>query len=393
MLRTATRYWSDSSVAGFPTQPPLTRIIDGTHFAGSPGVTDLFVRALGIHYPLIQAPMAGSTTPALVAGVSCAGGLGSLGAGYLEPQAILDQAAEVAGLTDRPYAIGLFVMPDEFVVDRAAVNHARQQLDALMAREGLAIRTRVPTRWASRFSEQFAALLEARPTAAIFAFDLIDASQVSQLKQRGIFIIGTATSVPEALAWEERGADAVSLQGAEAGGHRGTFLHDPNDAMIGLFALLPLVAHAVTIPVIAAGGIMDGRGMLAAEILGASASQLGTAFLGCPESAAADSWKQDLPQADAHRVVTIRSFSGRPARGLRNRYVEAMEPGAAELPAYPVLNALTAPLRRAAAEAGRGDLLSEWCGQAASLVRPMPAGALVGVLMDEYRAARRALAV
>jgi nitronate monooxygenase len=356
-------------------------------------MSNAFVQRLGTGRPLIQAPMAGSTTPALVAAVSGAGGLGSLGAGYLEPQAILDQSMQVGRLTGKPYAIGLFVLPDEFDVDMVAVTEARFQLDALMEREGLAVRTSLPARWAPRFSDQFAALCEARPVAAIFAFGLISSAQVRELKQRDIVVIGTATTAAEARAWADRGADAVSLQGAEAGGHRGTFLHEPDDAMIGLFALLPLVAREVDIPIIAAGGIMNGRGMLAAEILGASASQLGTAFLACPESSAADAWKNDLSQAQDHCVATIRSFSGRAARGLRNRYVEAMEPGVAHLPDYPVLNALTAPLRRAAAAAGRGDLMSEWCGQAAGLVRPLPAAELVGLLMDEYRTARRTLAV
>jgi nitronate monooxygenase len=354
-------------------------------------MNDSFVRWLGVQHPLIQAPMAGSTTPALVAAVATSGGLGSLGAGYLEPQAILDQAAEIRRLTDRPYAIGLFVLPDEVTVDMAAVEDAREHLDALMAREGLDVRTRLPDRWAPKFSEQFAALLEVRPAVAIFAFGLLDSGQMRALKQRRIGVIGTATTVTEARAWAECGADAVSLQGAEAGGHRGTFLHDMDDAMIGLFALVPMAARAVDIPVIAAGGIMDGRGMLAAEILGASASQLGTAFLACPESAAAVAWKRDLGQSADHQITTIRSFSGRAARGLRNRYVEQMEPFMANLPDYPVLNALTAPLRRAAAEAGRGDLLSEWCGQAAGGVRAMPATELVAVLMDEYHAARCAV--
>jgi nitronate monooxygenase len=166
--------------------------------------------------------------------------------------------------------------------------------------------------------------------------------------------------------------------------------------MIGLFALLPLTvralaAYAREVPVIAAGGIMDGNGMLAAEVLGAAASQLGTAFLTCPECSAAEAWKRDLLQAEDHRVATIHSFSGRAARGLRNRFVEAMPEAVQGLP-YPVLNALTAPLRRAAAAAGRGDLLSEWCGQAASLVRPQPAAELVARLMHENRLARRALA-
>jgi nitronate monooxygenase len=354
-------------------------------------MTSPFADRLGIEHPLIQAPMAGSTPPELVAAVSNAGGLGALGAGYLEPQAILAQATHIRALGDRPYAIGLFVLPDEFEADMAAVAKAREQLDALMAREGLDVRTSLPPRWAPRFSDQFAALCEARPAAAIFAFGVISHAQLHELHRRDIYVIGTATTVAEARTWADAGADAVSMQGAEAGGHRGSFLHEAEDAMIGLFALLPLAVRAIDLPVIAAGGIMDGRGMLAAEVLGAAASQLGTAFLACPECSAAEAWKQDLPHAEEHRVTTIRGFSGRAARGLRNRFVEAMPQAVQGLP-YPVLNALTAPLRRAAAEAGRGDLLSEWCGQAAGLVRPQPAAELVARLMHEYRLARRSLA-
>jgi nitronate monooxygenase len=349
-----------------------------------------FANRLGIEHPLIQAPMSGSTPPALVAAVSNAGALGSLGAGYLEPPAIIEQAAQIRALGDRPYAIGLFVLPDEFDADMEAVAKARGQLDALMAQEGLDVRTSVPARWAPRFSDQFAALCEARPAVAMFAFGVISPAQRSELRRRDIYLIGTATPVAEARAWADAGADAVCVQGAEAGGHRGTFLHREEDAMIGLFALLPLAVRALQIPVIAAGGIMDGRGVLAAEVLGASASQLGTAFLTCPECSAAEAWKRDMPHVEEHQVATIRGFSGRAARGLRNRFVEAMPEPAQNLP-YPVLNALTAPLRRAAAAAGRGDLLSEWCGQAASLVRPQPAAELVARLMYEYRLARRAL--
>jgi nitronate monooxygenase len=359
-------------------------------------VTSAWHCRLGIEHALIQAPMSGSSPPALAAAVSNAGGLGSIGAGYLEPQAILDQAKQVRASTDRPYAIGLFVLPDDFEADMAAVARAREQLDALMAREGLDVRTSMPARWAPRASDQFAALCEARPAVASFAFGVVTPTQLRALHERDIQVIGTATTVAEALAWADAGADAVCVQGAEAGGHRGTFLHDAEDAMIGLFALLPLTvralaAHAKNIPVIAAGGIMDGRGMLAAEVLGAAASQLGTAFLTCPECSAADAWKRDLPRVQDHQVTTIRGFSGRAARGLRNRFVEAMPEAAQGLP-YPVLNALTAPLRRAAAEAGRGDLLSEWCGQAASMVRPQPAAELVARLMHEYRLAKRELA-
>lgn len=349
-----------------------------------------FVARLGIEHPLIQAPMSGSNTPALVAAVSNAGALGSLGAGYLEPQALLDQADEVRTLSDKPFGLNLFVLPESFEVDMAAVDHARRALDALMEREGLAIRTAIPARWAPSFHDQFAALCEARPAVASFAFDLLSVAQVRQLKQLGIVVVGTATTVDEARAWEERGADAISLQSAEAGGHRGTFLHDAQDGMIGLFALLPLARRAVKIPLIAAGGIMDGRGMLAAEVLGAAASQLGTAFLACPECGAAPGWKRDLPASAEHEVTTITTFSGRAARGLRNTYVKAMAGIEAGLPAYPVTNALTSPLRKAAVAAGRADLTNEWCGQGAGLSRAMPAAELVAVLMDEYAQARRA---
>jgi len=355
-----------------------------------------WLSSLGIEHPLIQAPLSGSTTPALVAEVSGAGGLGSLGAGYMEPQAIIDDAARIRTRTERPFNINLFVLPDDFDVDMAAVERLRARLDALMEREGLDVRTTLPAHWAPRFSEQFAALCEVRPGVASFTFGVLSAAQLQALKRLDIVVVGTATTVDEAQAWAELGADAICVQGAEAGGHRGSFLHEAEDAMIGLFALLPLTVRAMAthgnIPVIAAGGIMDGRGMAAAEALGAAASMLGTAFLACPECSAAPAWKHDLQQAEDHRITTIRSFSGRAARGLRNTYVDAMPNTADELLPYPVLNALTSPLRRAAAQAGRGDLLSEWCGQAASLSRSLPAAQLVAALMHEYRLAKRAMA-
>ncbi|RDJ00039.1 nitronate monooxygenase [Dyella solisilvae] len=350
-----------------------------------------FLARLGVAQPLVLAPMSGASTPALVAAVSNAGGLGSHGVGYLAPQAILDEAAKIRALTDRPFALNLFVLPDEFEEDEEAIAFARATLDALMEREGLAVRTSRPERWAPRFSEQFAALCEARPAAASFTFNLLTAAQVRELKQRDIAVIGSATTLDEVRAWAALDVDAISLQSAEAGGHRGSFLHRPEEGMIGLFALLRLAARAVTQPLIAGGGIMDGRGMLAAEVLGADVAQLGTAFLACPESAAAQAWKGDLSRAQDSSITTIRSFSGRAARGLRNTYVEAMAAVESRLPGYPVMNALTAPLRRAAAAAGRGDLISEWSGQGVGMLRAMPAAALVASLLEEYGQARQGL--
>lgn len=347
-----------------------------------------FLQRLGVARPLVLAPMSGASTPALVAAVSQAGGLGSHGVGYLSPQAILDDAAKIRALTDHAFVLNLFVLPDEFDADEPAIDRARAALDELMEREGLAARTSLPERWAPRFSDQFAALCEARPVAASFTFNLLSDAQVRELKRRDIAVIGNATSLAEVKAWAARGADAISLQGSEAGGHRGSFLHRPEQAMIGLFALLSQAAQAVSLPLIAGGGIMNGRTMLAAEVMGADVSQLGTAFLACPESAAAQAWKQDLTQAQDTDVTTIRSFSGRAARGLHNTYVKAMAAVEGQLPPYPVTNALTSPLRRAAAAAGRGDLISEWCGQGVSLLRPMPAAELVAQLLQEYEQAR-----
>ncbi|WP_114239170.1 nitronate monooxygenase family protein [Dyella sp. C9] len=351
-----------------------------------------FLARLGVVQPLVLAPMSGASTPALVAAVSNSGGLGSHGVGYLAPQAILDDAARIRALTDAPFVLNLFVLPDEFEEDEPAIEFARATLDTFMERQGLAARTSRPERWAPRFSDQFAALCEARPAAASFTFNLLTPAQVGELKRRDIAVIGSATTLDEVRAWAELGADAISLQGAEAGGHRGSFLHRPEDAMIGLFALLRLAARAVSLPLIAGGGVMDGQGMAAAEVLGADVAQLGTAFLACPESAAAQAWKDDLTRAQDTDITTIRSFSGRAARGLRNTYVEAMAGVESRLPSYPVMNALTSPLRRAAAAAGRGDLVSEWCGQAVGLLRPMPARELVARLLEERMQALQGLA-
>lgn len=327
--------------------------------------------------------MAGSDTASMVWQVSNAGGLGSIGAGYLNAQSLLDRVAEVRRSTARAFGINLFVLPEHFDVDEAAVDFARRQLDALMEREGLAIRTELPARWAPSFAEQFAALCEARPALASFAFGLITPAQMRELKQRDIAVVGTATNAAEARAWEQLGADAIALQGSEAGGHRGGFLHGGEGSMIGLMALLAQAARAVKIPLIAAGGLTHGRQIRATLSLGAVAGQLGTAFLGCEESAAAAGWKRDLATFPASEVVTIRSISGRAARGLNNTWIKALEPVAERLPPYPILNALTSPLRKAAVAAGRADLTNEWSGQGVGLVRGGTVAQLMQALVRE----------
>ncbi|TBR39977.1 nitronate monooxygenase [Dyella terrae] len=349
-----------------------------------------FLSRLGMSLPIIQAPMAGSDTAAMVAQVGDAGGLGSIGAGYLQAQALLDRVRQVRDATSKPFAINLFVLPEAFEVDQAAVDFACRQLDHLMEGEGLDVRCEYPARWAPSFRDQFAALCEARPRVASFAFGLISPEQMRELRQRDILVVGTATNADEAMAWEALGADAIGLQGSEAGGHRGGFLHGDAGSMIGLMALIPQVMRAVTIPVIAAGGIMNGRQIHAALGLGAVACQMGTAFLACEESAAAPGWKRDLTVSREQEVVTIHSISGRAARGLNNTWVKALEPVADRLPPYPILNALTSPLRKAAVAAGRADLTNEWSGQGVGMARAVSVARLMADLARELDEARRA---
>jgi len=351
-------------------------------------ITDL------MRHPLIQAPMAGgATTPELVAAVSNAGALGSLAAPLLSPQAIAEQTKSIRALTREPFGINLFVQPVPQPSDDA-IRYAKELLEPVWRGFGWD-RLPTPAKWCEDFASQFDALLEARPAVASFTFGILSAAQVDRLHAAGILVVGTATDIAEALAWQEIGADAVCAQGIEAGGHRGSFLA-PQELGSGTLALVPRMVDAVRIPVIAAGGIMDGRGMAAALALGAQAVQLGTAFLACPESGIHAAYKARLREAAASpaRALTCltRAFSGRYARGLVNRYIETMQPVEREVPAYPVQNALTGSIRAHAAKTNDPEWMSLWAGQGVGAIRAMPAGELVATLMQELDEARRALA-
>jgi len=243
-----------------------------------------------------------------------------------------------------------------------------------------------PARFCEDPREQFAALLQLAPPVVSFTFGLLDAHTVTQFKRAGSLVIGTATTVAEALAWEAVGADFICAQGAEAGAHRGTFLGGFEESCIGLIALIPQVAAAVKRPVIAAGGIMDGRGIAAALILGAQAAQLGTAFLGCPESGIPAVWKQKLREARDDSTRLTRTFSGRHARGIVNEFMERMRAFEGDVPAYPIQNALTGEIRQVAAKLERPEFMSLWAGQGVAMSRPLPAGELVRTLVEELQA-------
>lgn len=334
--------------------------------------------------PIIQAPMLGASTPQMAIAVSEAGGLGSLAPG-LGPKELRQAIAAVRTGTDRPFAVNLFVL-EPAAADPPEVARALELLAPYYSALGL-LTPLIPTRWAEDFADQFEALVESRVAAASFTFGCLTAAQVDRLHGVGTAVIGTATTVAEARAWEAVGADAVCAQGSEAGGHRGTFLAPVEASLIGTMALVPALRDAVRCPVIAAGGIMDGRGIAAALTLGAWAVQLGTAFLLTPEAATSAPWRQAIAAAPPDATRLTRAFSGRYARGIENRFMRELRPVEQTLPPYPVQNALTQPLRQAAARAGQPELMSLWAGQGLKQIRTLGAAALVGTLWAETREA------
>ena len=358
--------------------------------SGYPAATHALLERLGVEHPIVQAPMAGgATTPELVAAVSEAGALGSLGAAISSPQKIQDDIAAIRQRTARPFNVNLFVLEEPNADDapvRARIQRAAELLAPLRRELGLPA-IDIPTRFCERFADQLAAVREAAPAVVSFHFDVLPAHEVRALQARGCAVLGSATNVAEARAWEEAGADILCAQGAEAGGHRGTFIGRFEESLIGTLALVPMVAAAVKLPVLAAGGIMDGRGIAAALRVGAAGAQMGTAFLSCPESGIHPEYKRALQSPAATRTVVTASFSGRPARGLVNRYLELMHEHQHEVPPYPIMNAMTTALRAAAAGAGNMDFVSLWAGQGAPMSRALPAAELVRCLVDEMRAA------
>lgn len=340
-------------------------------------------RRLGIAHPIIQAPMAGgTTTPELVAAVSNAGALGSIGAGYMPADAITDAITKTRALTDRPFAVNLFIA-QPFGADTDRIDQANARLDEF--RRELAIeRPTPPEQYAQPFDAQFEAVAEAGVAVFSFTFGQLDAARIERLQNAGTTVIGTATTVAEARALAADGVDMIVAQGADAGGHRGTFLATFEQSLVGTMALVPQVVDAVDVPVIASGGIMDGRGLAAAVALGAAGVQMGSAFVTCEESGAKPAHKQALLNSGGRATVVTRAFSGKPARGLANRFIEAMTPLESTLPDYPVHNAWTKDIRAAAAQAGNDEFMSLWAGQAAALSRAIGAVALIDSLAAEY---------
>jgi nitronate monooxygenase len=338
---------------------------------------------LGIELPIIQAPMAGVQGSALAVAVSNAGGLGSLPGALLGPDALRQELAALRAQTAGPFNVNFFChTPPAPSAEREAAwratlapYYAELGLDAAAAPAGGG---RAP------FSPEAADVLkEFRPAVVSFHFGLPPPELLARVRAWGAKVLSSATTVDEARWLEARGVDAVIAQGLEAGGHRGLFLSDDLGTQVGTLALVPQVVHAVKVPVIAAGGIADARGVRAALALGAAGVQVGTAYLLCPEATTGAVHRAALKSEAARRTAVTNVFSGRPARGIVNRLMREVGPISAAAPAFPLAAAALAPLRAKAESLGRGDFSPLWAGQNASGCKEVPAAQLTRELAAE----------
>ncbi|QEI04566.1 nitronate monooxygenase [Pigmentiphaga aceris] len=350
---------------------------------------------LGIAYPIIQAPMLGVSNPALAATVSNAGGLGSVGISASTPEQATAMIAEIRALTDKPFNVNMFCHRPEVAnaaTEAAWLAHMKPWFDEFGATP--------PSPLASPYytlvdnDAMVDALVAAAPPVLSFHFGLPSADAIAALKAAGIVLFASATTLAEALQVEAAGIDVIVAQGTEAGGHRGVFDPEHGDAGIGTFALTRLIAAKTAVPVVAAGGIMDGQGIAAALTLGAQAAQLGTAFILTPESSANAAYRDALQSARALRTGLTAAISGRSARGIVNRFhLEVGGPTAPTIPDYPLPYHAGKALVAAAVAKGNHDFSVQWAGQAAGLARALPATELVQTLVAETRAAQQAQAI
>lgn len=332
---------------------------------------------LGIEYPIIQAGMAGGpATPELAAAVIEAGGLGTIGAAYLSPDALRKAIAAIKAATSKPFAVNIFVSKEKD--DFSRLVEVQRALASF--RKELNIEEPRISNSADWSRQQFEICVEMKVPVISTAFGLLDDEAIQDAKSAGIKTIAMATTVEEAKLAEQSGVDAVVAQGSEAGGHRGTFsLADhPGGAQIGTMSLVPQMADAVKIPVIAAGGIADGRGLIAALALGAEAVQIGTRFLIAEEAGTHPVYQQKIIDSTEEQTAITKSFSGRPARGIVNRFIKEFgETGTRPLP-FPSHNTVTRDIRTAAAKQHNSEFMSLWAGQSLRLVNDkMPAAQII----------------
>ena len=340
---------------------------------------------LGIEYPIVQGPLGGLSSQRLTAAVSNFGGLGSFGALSKTPPEIRDVIAEIRSLTSRPFAVNLWVsMEDDGArsSDETAFNRSLVPLMGDLAELGVsrpAYHPFIPI----RFEDQARVLLESNIPVFSFVFGIPPREILEECRARGIFTVGTATTPEEAVALEQAGVDAIVASGFEGGGHRGSFLRSAEDSLTGTISLVPRIVDLVDVPVIAAGGIADGRGIVAALALGADAVQMGTVFLACKESGASALHRDALLGEQAGHTSLTRGFTGRLARGIHNRLLEQLNQSGAEVLPYPLQRALVRNVATAAEAAGRSDLVPLWAGQSAPLLRFTDVQELLNSLIEQ----------
>jgi nitronate monooxygenase len=343
-----------------------------------------FCNTFSIGVPILLAPMAGACPASLSIAVANAGGLGACGALLMQAEAIRSWASDVRAGSNGSFQFNLWVpdpTPKRDMIAEDAVRRFLGEWGPEVAREA-------GDATPPNFAAQCDAILEVGPPIVSSIMGLYPDHFVKRMKENGIKWFATATTVSEAKAAEDAGADAIIAQGMEAGGHRGAFDATKAEArLVGLFSLLPAVVDVVRVPVVAAGGIADGRGLAAALLLGASAAQVGTAFLRCPEAKLPSAWADAIGQARPEDTVITRSFSGRPGRSIATAYVRASATPNAPAPApYPVQRGLTQAMRDAASKANDIDSIQAWAGQSARMAKPEAAGDVVRRLWDEAQA-------
>lgn len=343
---------------------------------------------LGIEYPIIQGPLGGLSTQRLTAAVSNFGGLGSFGAHGLSPSAIKSVIAEIRSLTSKPFAMNLWVsMEDEGArtSDSEAFSRSRASIAGHIQALGGTLPTYMPY-VPVKFEDQMRVLLDAKVPAFSFIAGIPPKEILDECRAQGIVTIGTATTPDEAIALEQAGVDVIVASGFEAGGHRGSFLLRSEESLTGTFSLVPQVADAVSVPVVAAGGVADARGILAAFVLGADGVQIGTAFLACEESGASALHRNAILSGNARRTGLTRGFTGRLARGIHNQLLEELNRPGVEILPYPLQRALMRNLSILAEKATKPELLQLWAGQSATLSRQGDATALLQTLVSEVSA-------
>ncbi|EMB3083102.1 MULTISPECIES: NAD(P)H-dependent flavin oxidoreductase [Providencia] len=344
-----------------------------------------FLHRLGLRYPIIQAPMVGVSTPALVAAVSESGGLGSLGLGASTVEQARQMIAQTQALTDKAFNVNLFCHQPP----KRNQTNERAWIEYL-APYFAQFNTAPPTHLNEIYqtflgnSEMLAMLLEMKPASVSFHFNIPSAEVVQQLKSQGIYTLATATNLQEAQLIEQAGIDAIVAQGIEAGGHRGIFDVNMQDEQLTTNALVSLLIKQTQLPIIAAGGMMDGYDIKGALDGGAAAAQLGTAFILCPESAANSSYRQKLKSQTTDTTTLTTVISGRPARGIANQFTQiGLDYKINELPDYPIAYDIAKQLNAAASQLGCDDFSAHWAGKNLVKIREMPAALLVKTWVEE----------